>query len=240
MPTPCFCKRVRNNLNYASRRSGRLWGLPLQCVAQHWDKAHVNRDYEYGRDQQPDDHGVPGGSPQKPDCLPYAGANQGLKLGRRNRQVRRPKQFFPEPEKWNQKRDLGGIHEIVHDLDGGKIQPKHQRRNRAKRRRPTDAGKNTKSRAERDGQGEFFRCHPLPQQIQDWPGDSAVEKSFLHCELCPQSARGRRIKCKNSSFSNTSRIFNSGAYLCRMSTGARVRSRGNTCSCHLTGTDVGT
>jgi hypothetical protein len=31
----------------------------------------------------------------------------------------------------------------------------------------------------------------------------------------------------------------SPAYLCRMSTGARVRSRGNTCSCHFTGTDVG-
>jgi hypothetical protein len=31
----------------------------------------------------------------------------------------------------------------------------------------------------------------------------------------------------------------SNSYLCRMSAGARVRSSGNTCSCHFTGTDAG-
>jgi hypothetical protein len=44
---------------------------------------------------------------------------------------------------------------------------------------------------------------------------------------------------QSASLRNTSGFSTSPAYLCRMSTGARVRSRGKTCSCHFTGTEMG-
>jgi hypothetical protein len=64
-------------------------------------------------------------------------------------------------------------------------------------------------------------------------------KRLRELERIVRDKSGFFAKSQNSCLVNASRIPKSSAYLCRMLMGARIRSKGNTLSSHLTGTDAG-
>ena len=96
--------------------------LTTKNVAQERNEYDVKESSEKGRDDSPDDHGMPSSAPEEFDSTPEIGTGGGINLGKRNGKVRSAKQFFAQPKKGEKQSDLDRIHEIVDDLNGGEIQ----------------------------------------------------------------------------------------------------------------------
>src|SRR5271157_231363 len=123
---------------------------------------------------------MPRGGPEKLDGTPEIGASHSVNAGNGNRQMRCPEYYFSQPKERQQERDLRGIHEVIDELGGRKIQAENQGGERAKRRGPAQRGKHAEDHAQRQAERQLFCRDTLTQQIQDRKNQPAIEEAFFH------------------------------------------------------------
>lgn len=114
------------------RLSGRRGGsLAAKNVAEKWEESEVEECGQEGRHDGPHDHSVPSSAPEKFDGAPEVGVSHSVNLRNGDGEVGGTKKLFAETEEGEEAGDLNGIHEIVDNLDSGKIKPPHESNQRA-------------------------------------------------------------------------------------------------------------
>lgn len=139
----------------------------MEEAAEQWDEHGVNEYGEKWRDDRPDGDSVPSGAPQKFDGAPQVGTRQGIDLGDCDRQVWSSKEFLAQAEERKDQRNLKGIHKIIHDLNGRKIQAPDEGDQRAERGGTSQSRKNSKDSAQGDAQRKLLGSNALFQKLEE-------------------------------------------------------------------------
>ena len=105
--------------------------LPRKHSLKERNQNQIENRRDWRSHQTPSDCRVPHGCPEKLRRAPEMGAKHCQNLGGGKGQAWRAEKLFSQPEKRKQKRDLCGIHKIIHNLNRRKIQPQDQRRESA-------------------------------------------------------------------------------------------------------------